>query len=235
MPVINAYKNNKYFSSIVTIAIVVIVVILVLVLLFLLFRISSKRDIKKVNNESMLERFFNDDIPITTYNYVANAPTAANRDTTCKQTTDLISVCSNYENCCKPSSGSGSQTSGCFCDHPFVTNCQQSYQSCIAASAGASGGASDKCQDILDKCCGGYSSIDILSTNFQPPINATQSGNQICTVNGLANQAQRCMELCQTNPNCRAYSLVTGGCTLYDKVNYMNGKDIDKGVYVIKK
>lgn len=170
------------------------------------------------------------DIPTTTFN-ISTTPTPANKNTTCSNSTDMLSVCMNYENCC---TGSGANpNSKCFCSHPFVGGCNDAYKTCIA-SIGANGDTSS-CDSTLKGCCSKYSSIDIFNSNFQKPINAIQSSNQICTINGLPNLEQRCMELCQTNPACKAYSLVIGGCTLYDNVNNNIGKSTDNYIYVVKK
>jgi len=168
-----------------------------------------------------------EDTPTTTFD-ISTAPTAANKDTRCVNSTDIVSVCMNHDNCCN---GSGANpNSKCFCSHPFVGGCNDAYKTCLAG-----GGNADECSATLKTCCSKYSSIDIMSSNFQKPINASQSSNQICNLNGMKDYEQRCMELCQTNPACRAYSLATGGgCTLYDAVNYAEGKTGDNYVYVIK-
>jgi hypothetical protein len=140
----------------------------------------------------------------------------------------------NYDNCC---TGSGTNpNSKCFCNHPFVSGCIEAYKSCLANMNNKNSVADDgKCNTILKGCCSKYASINIMNSNFQKPINAYQSSNQICSLNGLNNLEQRCMELCQTNPKCKAYSLVVGGCTLYDNVNNNPGQKTDKYIYVAKK
>ena len=181
-----------------------------------------------VKNPVRINRF--EDIPTTTFD-ISTVPTPANKNTTCGNSTDMISVCMNYENCC---TGSGvNQNSKCFCSHPFVGGCNDAYKACLAGSS--TGGDTSKCDTTLKGCCSKYSEIDIYSSNFQKPINASQSSNQICTLNGLANLDQRCMEICQTNPACKAYSLTIGGCTLYDSVNNNSGKSGDNYIYVVKK
>jgi hypothetical protein len=177
---------------------------------------------------SRINRF--EDIPTTTFD-ISTAPTPANKNTTCGNSTDMISVCMNYDNCCM---GSGANpNSKCFCSHPFVGGCNDAYKACLAGIG--TGGDTSKCDTTLKGCCSKYSEIDIFSSNFQKPINASQSSNQICTLNGLANLEQRCMEICQTNQACKAYSLAIGGCTLYDSVNNNSGKSGDNYIYVVKK
>lgn len=223
------HTNDKYYLVIGVLGLVIISLCI-----YLFLSSNSKR-----SENISLERFYEDEqttntIPSTTYNYAANAPTTANKDTTCKNNTDVVSVCKQFQNCCKTST---STTNDCFCKHPFITDCNQSYQSCMTG-----GGDTSKCQEILNTCCNKYSSIDILTTNFQKPISASQTGNQLCTINGIPNQEQRCMELCQTNTNCKAYGIVNvnggslpGNCNLYSKVNYTEAKPSDNKIYIIKK
>ena len=170
------------------------------------------------------------DTPATTFD-LSTAPTPANKNTTCSNSTDMISVCMNYENCCN-NTGTN-PNSKCLCSHPFVGGCNDAYKACLASIG--TGGDTSKCDATLKGCCGKYSSIDILNSNFQKPINASQSSNQICTLNGIPNLEQRCMELRQTNPNCKAYSLALGGCTLYNAINQTSGKSTDNYIYVVKK
>ena len=159
---------------------------------------------------------------------ISKAPTAANKTTTCSNSNDMISVCMAFDNCCAGTSTNAN--SKCFCSHPFVSGCNDAYKACLAG-----GGAASECEDKLKACCKSYSSIDIMSSNFQKPINAAQSSNQLCTMNGLPNMEQRCMEVCQTNPACKAYSLTIGGCTLYDAVNNTTSRKGDEYIYVAKK
>ena len=169
--------------------------------------------------QSRIDRFENTTTPNT-------PPLDANK--TCSSSIDISNVCLNYKSCC-PEIGANIN-SKCFCTHPFIINCNTNYNSCLANASNTI-----ECDKELKKCCGGYSNIDIYSSNFNNPINAYQTSNQICTINGLPNLAQRCMEMCQTNPNCKAYSLVVGGCTLYDNINSTPGNKNDNYIYVSKK
>ena len=202
--------------------------ILILGLCIFLYIYFHKRTLSDRTLSERKDRF--EDTPSTTFN-ISTAPTPANKNTTCSNTTDMISICMNYDNCC---TGSGTnQNSKCFCSHPFVGGCNDAYKACI--SSVGTGGDTSSCDTTLKGCCSKYSSIDILSSNFQKPINAMQSSNQICTLNGLPDLDQRCMEICQTNPACKAYSLAIGGCTLYDNINNNPGKNTDNYIYVAKK
>lgn len=206
---------------------ITVVRIIILISVFIL-SICIITDIQFDNKtRTLLEKERFENTPITTFD-ISTAPTPANKDTTCSNSSDMISVCMNYENCC---SGSGTnQNSKCFCTHPFVHRCNDLYKTCIAGL-----GDTSKCDASLKGCCSKYSETDILSSNFLKPVNAVQSSNQICTLNGLSNLGQRCMELCQTNLACKAYSINLGECTLYDTVNNNTGKSTDNYIYVVKK
>lgn len=208
---------TKYTSNINIKLIYIILGIIVLVIICIIVYIYKNTQVDG----------FNDITKINTFN-MSSAPTPVNKNTTCSNSTDIISVCMNYDNCCL---GSGTnQNSKCFCTHPFVSECNSTYKNCLVNNNDTT-----KCDSSLKGCCIKYSGIDILSSNFQKPINAAQSSNQICTLTGLPNLEQRCMELCQTNSDCKAYSLNLGGCTLYNSVNNYAGKNIDNYIYVVKK
>jgi hypothetical protein len=230
------HTKDKYYLII---GILGLIIIGLCIYLFLSSSNSKKTYLEKFYEDTQQTTTNNNDTanttntPATTVNYVASAPTVANKDTTCKNNTNIVSVCKSYENCCKTST---SQTNDCFCKHPYITNCYQSYESCITGE----GGDKTNCQEILDNCCNKYLDTDILTTNFEKPINASQTGNQLCSISGIPNFEQRCMELCQTNTNCKSYSLVSsnnlpGTCNLYDTINYTKAKPRDNTIYVVKK
>lgn len=188
-------------------------IIILIIIAYMIYIIGSRKSMSQFENTS---------------------PTPADKNTTCSNSTDIINVCMNYDNCC---TSSGTNTnSKCFCFHPYVGGCNEAYKSCLASVKNKGAGSdTNECKTILKGCCSKYANINILNTNFHKPINAYQSSNQICTLNGLSNLEQRCMELCQTNPKCKAYSLVVGGCTLYDNVNNNPGQKTDRYIYVAKK
>jgi hypothetical protein len=173
-----------------------------------------------------------EDTPTTTFD-ISNLPTAPNKSTTCKNTNDIVSVCMNYDSCCNETISN--PNSGCFCSHSFVSGCNDTYKKCLADLG--NGGDTSSCDSALKGCCSKYSNIDILSSNFEKPMDVVQTSNKLCTVNALPDLAQRCMELCQTNSACKAYSLMTNNCTLYDGVNYSNntGTSDRSYIYVVKK
>jgi hypothetical protein len=126
----------------------------------------------------------------------------------CNNNTDIISVCMNYSGCC--TDNNANINGQCFCMHPFVKKCNESYKTCMSNSKDAK-----SCTDILNKSCREYSKNDIMNNNFKKPINAKQTIDNICKISAIKDLDQKCMELCQTNDNCKAYTIDTGICNLY--------------------
>ena len=160
-----------------------------------------------------------------------------NVNKSCNNGTNIASVCINFDNCC--GSNNHNPNSQCFCKHPFVSNCIDKYKTCISnANKNLNkliiNQEIEKCNNTHKDCCSKYSSIDIMNSNFKKPFIAKQTVDKICSINGLVNLEQRCMELCQTNDNCKAYSLITGGCNLYNTINYDPADKYDNSIYVIK-
>jgi len=224
--------------SILSIITISIIVILVIIFLFCILKVingnyrNNFTDITDGTNSTNGTNITVASIPTTTFDMSkVNTMTSniSSLSSSCENGTDIQSVCMNFDNCC--SSNNITNVNGqCFCIHPFVKDCNDKYKTCIDSK----NGNIEECNTIMKNCCKQYSSNDILSSNFQYPINATQMSNKLCSLNGILNLEERCMELCQTNSNCKAYSTTTGNCTLYDNVNYIDSND-DKNIYVIKK
>lgn len=178
---------------------------------------------------SYYSRDYFEDTPDTKFDMSKVNTTPTNSPPPCTNGTDISSVCLNFDNCCSPSNNTNINGQ-CYCIHPFVKDCNYKYKNCISSNPSNT----SQCSSILHECCKQYSGNNILASNFQKPITATQMSNKLCSINGIMNLEQRCMELCQTNPNCRAYSTTTGNCTLYDKTNYTTSND-PGNIYVIKK
>lgn len=195
-----------------------------LLIIFALIILSIILSIYILNNRNNFE-----DTRATTFDMSKVNTTPANPPQPCTNGTDIPSVCLNFESCCS-SSNNTNFNGECYCIHPFVRDCNDKYKNCLATNSSNT----SQCSSILKDCCKQYSSNNILTSNFQKPIKATQMSNKLCSVNGLLNLEQRCMELCQTNPNCQAYSTTTGNCTLYDKPNYITSSD-PSTIYVLKK
>jgi hypothetical protein len=157
--------------------------------------------------------------PITTN--LTSMPTATTPQ--CNGGTNLITYCMNYNGCC---SQSNIGNNSCFCNHPFVINCKNEYDNCTG----------NDCQAELKKCCVSYNNIDIDSNNFKKPIKQEQKSKTICSINSI-NMEQKCMELCQTNTNCKSYSIDNINCMLFSDIDPLqnNSNYKTKTDYFIKK
>jgi hypothetical protein len=184
-----------------------------------------------INTLNTLNRFEN--IPATTNAFAENAELAAINNMTssanptkpakpCNGGVNLLTYCMNYNGCC---SKTNVANNSCFCEHPFVMNCKNENDNCTG----------DDCQDKLKQCCSNYNNIDININNFKKPINQEQSSKLICTINSN-NMEQKCMELCQTNTNCKAYSIDDYKCMLFSDIDPSdNTTQNNKINYFIKK
>ena len=144
----------------------------------------------------------------------------------CTSNDNITEFCMNYDGCCDKNVSVGK---GCFCNHRYVLNCKSEYDNCTGAD----------CKDKLKQCCTDYNKIDIDDNNFKQPIMQTQTSNQICSLNMINNIEQKCMELCQTNTDCKAYNVDNLHCTLFNEINPLpvNPKkpNSSSAKYIIKK
>lgn len=130
----------------------------------------------------------------------------------CTADSDIVKVCLNYNDCCS----NMTPNNQCFCNHPVVQQCKSDYDSCISANPQDT----SKCATQTKSCCTAYNSVSINYNNFNKPINYEQTNNKLCSVQLIKNLPQKCLELCQTTPNCAAFS--TNGdlyCNLYTAVD----------------
>ena len=139
----------------------------------------------------------------------------------CKTDSDVVDMCINYESCCIKGS---TEKKECICKHPFVQNCRNTFTNCINNNPNnlSNTDIMNKCIEENKTCCKPYNSIQILSNIYNKPINNEPVINKICTINPINNIDQKCMELCFTNPECKAYSVNKGAvvqnygtCSLY--------------------
>jgi len=194
---------------------------------------------RPLSSRSKNEPFDNNTTPISTTTRAFIIPTINQTvQSACDNPTSIPAVCMNYDSCC--GNNSIGTNSGCFCNHPFVKTCYEEFKKCQSTTTDETGTntRTNKCQDILTSCCNKYADNDILSSNFNSPIISNQNSDKLCSLTGVANIEQRCMELCQTNPNCKSYSLITGGCTLYSSINNLSSEynqSNNNSIYVSKK
>ena len=99
------------------------------------------------------------------------------------------------------------------------------------------------CSDKNKTCCSKYSNT-VDKSLFNPSVIGQQTDNVLCDIGDVKNIDTKCLELCQTNPDCVAYSTSTLSCNLYnqvspntEKIDPLTGKEITSTVidYYTKK
>jgi len=195
----------------------IICISVVIYLLYKVYKVSTGHNI-----DDAVNRFA--DIPNSTMPSATTDITNMSIPTekACDGGSNLITYCMNYNGCCSQNNIGNS----CFCNHPFVMNCKNNYDSCKG----------NDCQAELKKCCMSYNNINIDSNNFKKPILQDQQSKRICSINSI-NMDTKCMELCQTNTNCKAYSLDDINCILFSDIDPLpnNANYKTKTNYFIKK
>ena len=73
------------------------------------------------------------------------------------------------------------------------------------------------------------STLEGKKYNFKSPIKNNPENNKICSLVNTPNAEEKCLELCNTRPDCKAYSLDKGALVqTYTTCNLYNDVSIDK-------
>jgi len=232
--------NNKIkikFISKKTIIYTVIIILLVLFLVLCIYLNNKKKNIKS-NFDSLSDIIQQNELPPPTttqfdvvgetnksiYGEGNSAPTMS-KSKGCSTTSDVVEFCIDYDNCCKTET----DFNKCFCNIPVVKTCKANYDLCMQDPLLA-----DKCKTDNIKCCREYNNIQINSDAFNEPIKNIQKDNLLCNVSAIKNVKQKCLELCQTTPECKAYSTTNLNCNLYSDISTINKKyDPETGKEII--
>ena len=226
-------KSNTITKKTKKLVIVIVVVVVIIVVIILLYVISKYYKERNKSN-------FDDAVPSTTYadavseTYGKDGPPVMVKPQGCSATSDVVDFCKNYDNCCS----STNSNSKCFCEHPITKSCKVKFDSCMNDPTNISSNTkqqlTDKC--TLDKsgCCKEYNNVSISSDNFNSPLLQNQTDNILCSLSSIKNMEQICMELCQTTPNCAAYSTTKLNCNLYNNISeYIPKTDPSTGKEII--
>ena len=215
MTISNKNKINKNKNNILFYAFILISILLIIYLVYKYIYVNNK-------NKSNFE----DSTPAPSENanskiYGKNgSPPAMGTPQGCSANTDVVDFCINYDNCC---SGSAATNNKCFCDNSVTKLCKIQYDACVndpdSIKLFTKEQLMDKCKLQNSSCCKAYNNISISSNNFSSPKKRVQTDNIICDIKGIKNIEQKCLELCQTNPNCAAYGTTNMTCTLYSQVS----------------
>ena len=203
----------------------IIILVITLGLLFLLIILFNRY---KLNKNPQIESFYEDPSSSVTSPSVTIEParTIETSERCSASPVDLAGMCKDYTNCCR----SGNASKSCICNHPVVQQCQNEYNTCINDPNNIKiytpEQISEKCIAQNNGCCKSYNNINIDSSNFNEPIVQAQKDNVICYIPAIGNinMTDKCMELCQTDPKCKAFSLtqnnmVVLGCNLFSSVS----------------
>ena len=191
--------------------------IFLLLILYCIYFIFYRKKLKNnIKNLEMFENKPNNSTEVTKSNEI---------NTQCEAGTNVVDYCINYKNCCKNTIGN----SKCFCDNTFVKKCNTIYSECKKDPA--------LCTNELKGCCVKYNDINIDYTNFNTPVLQEQKNNKICTLSFTKNLINKCLELCHTNDDCKAYSINDVDCILYNNISPLPNKPNvkHKTEYYIKK
>lgn len=161
-----------------------------------------------------------------------SATSNLNKQESCKAVDNVVDFCINYDSCC---SGGSYATKACFCNHPITLQCKAEYDTCMSDTSLSKLYTGEqmkqKCASQQKNCCIPYNSIALSSDKFDSPIKNEPSIKELCSVSSIPNLDQKCLELCQTTPDCKAYSVNVGKivqtygvCKLYDTVSILDPK-----------
>jgi hypothetical protein len=200
------------------------IIILIILLSILIYRVVFFYPI--INEQPYHEEFENINPIITsTYNVNINSipsttpaptpiPMPTDTKTDCNADNNVIGYCLNYKGCCEENI----IKNDCFCKHPFVQKCIKEFDECIINKD------NNNCKDKLKECCIDYNKINIDNSNFNKPIKQEQQTKLICSISSTKNIDQKCMELCQTTPECKAYSVSAINCMLFNDIDPIQQK-----------
>lgn len=206
----DSFESSNIFN-------VFIISILLLIIIYYLYKKYTGYHIKKSNFEDTPEATGTPDQALANASKGDPVPEMG-PPKGCKTSNDLVGSCSDYENCCN-----SAISKSCFCTHPLVSKCKTEYDNCMndtdILTIYTKEQRAQKCQEQNKGCCVPYNSISIDSNKFQIPIKYDQKDNVLCNVPSINNINQKCMELCQTNPDCAGFSVNKLLCTLFSSIS----------------
>ena len=137
------------------------------------------------------------------------------------QSGDLVGYCMDAVNCCGGTAGS---TAKCLCSHPLVSKCKSEYDACMNDQDILKFYTTEqrlkKCTEQVKGCCSPYGSVKGDASKFEPPIKANQKNDLLCALPAVKGLLSKCMELCQTNPDCKAFNTDDDIiCNMFSAVN----------------
>lgn len=221
--IINILKNKKLLIGIGIIGIIIILIIVIL----------------KKQNVISLETFESDNqqISATTAQYSDKGESLDMNEPApvcnAKDQGDVVGYCSQSDICCD---NKDNPYTKCACSHPLVAKCKSEYENCLKDEDILKfynvSQRLKKCKEQMKGCCIPYGSVKGDLSKFGKPEKRVQKrrADILCEINNYDSSKirEKCTELCQTNPDCVAFSIddsVTSSgvknseCKLFTKVN----------------
>ena len=205
--------------------VIILFIISVIILCLIYYLLNYYENYKNLNNT-----IINENQKIDETKYIENNQEIVTEPSgKCESQNDIVDFCINYNKCCSENSS----TKACLCDHPFIKNCRTNFETCLNNPENnklyGKKLVMENCLEENKNCCIPYNSLSISNTNFKFPIKNNPENNKICSIMNTPNAEEKCMELCHTNPECKAYSLEQGALVQnYTTCNLYNDIFIDK-------
>lgn len=206
------------------IIILIILIIIVCIIYYLLNHYEYYEENVNTKNNNNNENKINSSKELNYDQDIVKEPSGK-----CNTENDIVDFCINYNKCC----AENSTTKACLCQHPFIQKCRSEFEACLDNPNSIKGDSKqvvmDKCLEKNKKCCIPYNSLSISTHDFKSPIKNNPENNKICSLVNTPNAETKCLELCNTNSECKAYSLDTGALVqTYTTCNLYNDVSIDK-------
>ena len=234
------YIDIQTFSSKYNNILILLCIIILCILIFnIIFHTNKKSlfiDIPDSIKKMVPSNTANMDSKLNKILYNKDPPPDINTDYNkiCEKPSDIVNSCINYDNCCV---NSGIHND-CICKHSFITKCISEYNNCIQNPESIKNYSTkqitDKCSSIKKECCISYNNIPIVNDNFNLPKQGDQTSNIICNIKFVPNIDNKCMELCQTTPECKAYSVSKMNCNLFNEITNTNDTKTETKFYTKK-
>jgi hypothetical protein len=219
---------SRYKNKVLLIIIFIIILCIVFITLFYYYNYDYYYDY--TTNLSKFDDTPNE-IPITTQSikdqassqvYGPDGQPEMEESKGCEANGDMVGICMDYNNCCN-----NTVANKCYCEHPFLVNCKAKYDECISANVSnlSPNNLKLQCLEQNKDCCKLYNNIEFDSDNFKAPVINNQTTGTICKLSAITNLNQKCMELCQTEPKCKGYSVESSSlgeinCSLHSIVSF---------------
>ena len=143
----------------------------------------------------------------------------------CDPNNKLEYICMNKDVCCQYDSNE------CYCNHPITNKCVDQYEKCkknlensnVLLKYYNKEGIEDICNIALGKCCSKFNEVKPeVKYNKYDKKKFISGLNEFCSLGPKDNLRSQCEKMCSTFEACKGYIADDYGCTLFDKIDYLN-------------